>query len=203
MLPDDFDGSETSNSSRYSSRGSQSPVKTVTGKTSTPAVAEILPDINFPLSEEFDFKIACSLCFPKIGEGRKGYRYVGTSHSCIKNVLIVNKKTPPGLNWIKVRPRPPSKANHYGAYKMCQQFSQDQPCKVGEPNCTFAHNAAETKLWMMDREGKFNIEDFVKKCRMNNIGELVRGYSKGPKFSERQVWANSRDPDQTAPGGAA
>ena len=171
-ISDDFEGSETSTSSWHSSRASKSPEKSASaGKLTTPAVAEIIVDINFPLSDEFDFKIACSNCFPKIGEGRKGYRYVGTGHACSKNVLIVNKKTPPGLNWIKIRPRPPAKSNHFGAYKMCQQFSQDQPCKVGEPNCTFAHNAAESKLWSMDREGKFSIDDFIKKCRMKNIGK--------------------------------
>ena len=28
------------------------------------------------------------------------------------------------------------------------------------------------------------------------------GYRNDPKFSDRQVWANSADPDQTAPRGA-
>ena len=27
-------------------------------------------------------------------------------------------------------------------------------------------------------------------------------YRNDPKFSDRQVWANSADPDQAAPGGA-
>ena len=30
-----------------------------------------------------------------------------------------------------------------------------------------------------------------------------RDYQNGPKFSDRNVWANSADPDQTAPRGAA
>ena len=32
--------------------------------------------------------------------------------------------------------------------------------------------------------------------------ELPTAYRNNPKFSDRQVWANSADPDQTAPRGA-
>ena len=170
LFADDFDGSESSASSRHS-QTSQSPVKTV--KSSGSSNLENLLEIYFPLQDEFDFKLACRSCFAKIGEGRKGYRYVDTRHNCTKNVLIINKKVPQGVNWIKIRLRPPSKANHYGAYKICAQFSQDQPCKVGEEKCTFAHNQAEAKLWSLDREGQFNIEDFINKCRMSKIGKLM------------------------------
>ena len=34
------------------------------------------------------------------------------------------------------------------------------------------------------------------------IGPLVIKYRNVPKFLDRQVWANSVDPDQTAPSGA-
>ena len=33
-------------------------------------------------------------------------------------------------------------------------------------------------------------------------GVLSVNYRNDPKFSDRQVWANSADPDQTAPRGA-
>ena len=31
---------------------------------------------------------------------------------------------------------------------------------------------------------------------------IITQYRNDPKFSDRQVWANSADPDQTAPRGA-
>ena len=34
------------------------------------------------------------------------------------------------------------------------------------------------------------------------IDALIYNYRNVPKFSDRQVWANSADPDQTAPRGA-
>ena len=34
------------------------------------------------------------------------------------------------------------------------------------------------------------------------IGAGATSYRNDPKFSDRQVWANSADPDQTAPRGA-
>ena len=177
LFTDDYAGSESSNSSRRSSRTSQSPAKTVPAKTvSATKVAPssstpVIPELQFPLSGEYDFKLACRACFAKIGEGRKGYRYVNTPHVCSKTVLIINKRSPPGLNWIKIRTRPPAKSNHYGTYKICAQYSQDQPCKVREENCTFAHNQAEIKLWSMDKEGIFNIEGFINHCRENKIGK--------------------------------
>ena len=49
---------------------------------------------------------------------------------------------------------------------------------------------------------------FAQTCLSENLGTLryevqpmfqVLGQSNDPKFSDRQVWANSVDPDQTAP----
>ena len=33
-------------------------------------------------------------------------------------------------------------------------------------------------------------------------GSYIQVYCNDPKFSDREVWANSADPDQTAPRGA-
>lgn len=69
--------SYSNTSSGRSSRASQSPAKfvTVPSRTSslTPSPApSTIPQINFPLEDEYDFKIACRHCFSKIGEGIKG-----------------------------------------------------------------------------------------------------------------------------------
>ena len=45
---------------------------------------------------------------------------------------------------------------------------------------------------------KFKLEQYFQKMLM----ELPIVYHNDPKFLDRQVWANSADPDQTAPRGA-
>lgn len=101
--------------------------------------------------------LICSDNFP-------GYRYDETAHQCMRDVLIIKKKGGIGLIWVKVRSRPDTKG-HYGPYKICAQFSQSRPCKVGEEKCTFPHHQAELNLWTLDREGSFSVENFVTQCR--------------------------------------
>ena len=92
---------------------------------------------------------------------------------CLKDVLIVRKRAVPGMNWVKIRKRPELKSAQHGSYKICTQFSQGKPCKVGEEKCTFPHHQPELRLWTMDKEGHFSIEDFVKKCFMYKIGKYL------------------------------
>lgn len=127
-------------------------------------------NLIFPL-ENYDFKLACKQCFVKIGEGVKGYRYVNSAHPCKKDVLIVKLRDKPGINWIKLRPRPELKFQQFGGYKICQHFSMGHPCKVGEERCTFPHNKAEMDVWSMDRDGDFNVTSFVKKLQDLKIGK--------------------------------
>lgn len=101
-----------------------------------------------------------------------GYRYVNAAHQCLRDVLIVKKKTAPSLSWLKIRYRPETKGQ-FGGYKLCQQFTQNKPCKVGEEKCTFAHHQAEINLWSMDRDGSFNVENFVTLCRTYKICKFL------------------------------
>ena len=61
------------------------------------------------------------------------------------------------------------------------------------PEDTFSHDVAQ---W---RE-KFNVSKFVSQ-RKNMEVNSDKNYHNVPKFSDRQVWANSADPDQTVPRG--
>ncbi|KAL3877847.1 hypothetical protein ACJMK2_035491 [Sinanodonta woodiana] len=180
----------SSTSSGRSSRASQSPIKVNTGPYSTmiskpqgfftkrgirdptPPQNQVPPELQnlkFPLIDEFDFKLACRHCFVKIGEGAKGYRYVLASHTCLRDVLIIKNRSKAGINWVKIRPRVEARNSFGGPYKICQQFSQGFPCKVGEEKCTFPHHQPELKLWTMDRMGEFNINRFIKICKDNEI----------------------------------
>ncbi|KAK3594867.1 hypothetical protein CHS0354_005940 [Potamilus streckersoni] len=180
----------SSASSGRSSRASQSPIKVNTGQSGTTIfkqqvfatkrgtsqnqtppqqVAPELQNLKFPLMDDFDFKLACRHCFVKIGEGAKGYRYVQASHTCLRDVLIVKNRNKAGINWVKIRPRVEARNSFGGPYKICQQFSQGFPCKVGEEKCTFPHHQPELKLWTMDRNGEFNIYRFIKICKDNEV----------------------------------
>lgn len=44
---------------------------------------------------------------------------------------------------------------------MCQQFFNEQACKIGEPFCTFAHSEAEAELWLMELNGALDLTSFV------------------------------------------
>lgn len=131
-----------------------------------------IKNINkFPLDDNYDWKLACRLCFVKIGEGIRGFQYrVNLPHECARNILLVKVRRE-GMNWIKVRPRPESKFQQFGSYKICTHFSSGNPCAVGEEKCTFAHNTAEKTLWNMDRIASFVLLDFISKLQQYKIGE--------------------------------
>ena len=48
------------------------------------------------------------------------------------------------------------------------------------------------------RRRDLGLKSHPKDCEVPRCGH-VGGYNNDPKFSDRQVWANSADPDQTAP----
>jgi hypothetical protein len=46
-----------------------------------------------------------------------------------------------------------------GPYRICREFEAGIQCKQWP--CTFAHYPEEAHLWTLDREGQFNLEQFV------------------------------------------
>ncbi|XP_012934940.1 helicase with zinc finger domain 2 isoform X2 [Aplysia californica] len=142
-------------------------------------------NIVWPLSDKYDFCLACQTCFVKESEGKGGYRYrEWLSHPCRHDVLLVRSKDNSNQNWLKVRPR----IVHEGMpnvikYKMCLQFQQNLPCRIGEANCTFAHNHVEVLLWGKDRNAEFSISGFLREAKKEGIftSQILeqRGGSKG------------------------
>lgn len=167
----------TNTSSGRSSRASQSPTKAqpaVASTTSSSAsAAQVpIPQLTFPLQNDYDFKLACKHCFTKLGEGVKGYKYDSTAHQCMRDVLILKKQNTHGISWIKIRPRPDTKG-HFGGYKVCTQFKSGKACKVSEEKCTFPHTEAEQALWSEDRAGTFSINNFISVCKQYKICKLL------------------------------
>lgn len=123
--------------------------------------------ITWPL-ENFDFRLACRMCYVKEGEGTKGYRYrEDYQHSCSHDILLVRAKKNPQLTWHKIRPRDTNL--NVANYMLCNHFKSGMPCRIGEANCTFAHNQVEIDLWNLDRYRVFNIQAFIRDAAKEGI----------------------------------
>ena len=59
------------------------------------------------------------------------------------------------------------------------------------------HVACHVSVWLQARTRYFAF--FRMKCEQRVWKETKHTYRNDPKFSDRYVWANSADPDQTAP----
>lgn len=53
-----------------------------------------------------------------------------------------------------------------GKYRLCQQYQEGNPCQIGEAKCTFCHSYEEMEFWEHDRDGSFNIQDFIGQKQM-------------------------------------
>jgi len=121
--------------------------------TNTPAAADVAVTI-FPLSDLFDPRVACHVCF------MDGKSIVTAEHSCRQDVLVVQSKQTRA--WFRVRER----INHVhfvGKYHICNQrpdYAIGKRCPRGD-SCTFAHSEVERALWMAEKLGQFNIREFI------------------------------------------
>jgi len=110
--------------------------------------------IAFPLSEAFEPLIACHVCFAD------GKSPALAAHNCQQDVLVVQSKEN-GM-WFRIRER----INHTefaGRYHMCNQqpnLAIGKRCPRGD-HCTFAHSDVECALWMAEKLGRFNINQFI------------------------------------------
>ncbi|KAK7475840.1 hypothetical protein BaRGS_00032890, partial [Batillaria attramentaria] len=175
---DDFGGASRANQrSRSQGQGSN---------------AQKLPPVNiyWPLEEDYQFRVACKSCFVKTGEGYKGYNLITNySHRCDKDVLVIRRRDNQSLNWIKIRPFPNLFNSRFTEFKMCQQFINAYPCKIGEARCTFPHSSSEMKLWYMERDGEFSTTAFLEELRTHGIEtseQLAARQSTSPTKSEPQ-----------------
>lgn len=123
-------------------------------------------DSSFPLKTEFNCFLVCDNCFrdgilPKQDSG----------HQCRENVLVVQNKRTKQLFRIRER------KNHttfFGKYRLCMDFKASNRCPRRD-HCTFAHNMPELTLWVKEKDGKFNITEFMKK--VNSKTGVTSGHS--------------------------
>ncbi len=116
---------------------------------------------TFPLADTHNYALTCSLCTFPVNEPKKGYYHIKHTlqHSCDRNILLICKKR--SSEWIQIRKR--NKQYFYGKYGLCRYFTSSiqRPCGRGQNRCTFAHSNEEKILWNQDKEGVFNIADFI------------------------------------------
>ncbi|XP_041364209.1 zinc finger CCCH domain-containing protein 7B-like [Gigantopelta aegis] len=141
------------------------------GKLVETASAQQVMEVDWPLKDEFHFRLACQKCFVKTGEGIKGYNYKeGLHHNCDYDIMLIKLKQRPDVNWIKVRPRAKRYfGQFFTKYKICINFQREKVCQYGEKKCTFPHHIAEKKLWELDWSREFNIKNFITEMQNKRI----------------------------------
>ena len=160
--------------------------------------------VTFPLSELFDAHVACRVCFT---DGKA--LSVSAAHSCSQDLLVV-QSTQTG-QWFRVRQR----INHLdfaGRYHMCNQqpnYAIGKRCPRGD-SCTFAHSEVERALWMAEKQGQFNIQEFIsqrgsrsKVTNLYTIQSMLNQYPGQLAFLCRRCYLESRRVSMQNPSDSA
>jgi hypothetical protein len=123
-----------------------------------------------PLAETHNVFVVCQHCFKAtIYPGI--YEFINITHKCEETMLALRRKIP-GEPYVRVRER----KNHRefpGNYILCNSIRYKNPsfCKYGEELCSFAHNDVERYFWTLEKDGKFNITEFLIQNRKFSVGK--------------------------------
>ena len=137
------------------------------------ATTEEIPQLENPLANSHHYKIVCLQCF-KLTNYPGVYSYDPCLRRCEETVLAMKPKDNSGP-WVRIRDR----KNHRqfpGNYILCRSVTMNSQiyCKYGEENCSFAHNEVEKFLWTLEKDGMFNILEFIMQNRKQSSS---RGFS--------------------------
>jgi len=126
---------------------------------------ELVKRQDNPLGESHYASTACQHCFkPDMYPGIYNLNEMLT-HKCEETMLAMRSKDGKSP-WVRVRER----KNHRefpGHYVLCNsiKFNNYQFCKFGEELCTFAHNEVEKYLWRLEKDGGFDISEYILQIR--------------------------------------
>ncbi|XP_064619080.1 3'-5' exoribonuclease HELZ2-like [Lineus longissimus] len=126
---------------------------------------------TFPLGSTHSWKIACFKCLQETSK-HSYYNYIPSEHSCDEDTLAVRENN--SSLWQYVRVRLGQNRLFHGHYQLCRNFTKGRPCCLSERLCSFAHHLCEQQLWNMEKNGQFNINEFIK---TNRSPEKQAGYS--------------------------
>ena len=159
----------SSSSSLLSQHGINAQSNCDTANTSTTQTDE---HSQFPLSDEYQFRLVCDVCFkPKVE-----IMVTKTAHSCRQDILAVKKIGTSQWRWIRRRK---TSINFRGDYGMCIKRQDNMPnsCYNG---CSYAHCDAEKLLWDMEKKLTFSIARFISVNRTSapicNVKDLLNKY---------------------------
>ena len=109
---------------------------------------------KFPLSDEYEFRLVCDVCFKPKSELMLSER----NHSCRQDMLAV-KRTIGTNEWRWIRQRDAS-IKFKGDYAMCNryQYGTGNSCYY---RCSYAHCDAERRLWDMEKKSTFSVTKFI------------------------------------------
>lgn len=130
--------------------------------------------IENPLIDTHTFKLMCKNCFRHDNYPGQ-YIYQPYQHKCEENILAMKPIHQRNAQWFRVRER----KNHRefpGKYILCNSINNDEAgfCRYGEENCSFAHSDIEQIIWTLEKDGRFNVTEFIMQNRSQN---LSKGFS--------------------------
>jgi len=112
---------------------------------------------SFPLSEKYTYRLCCSGCFQD-----NNPLTVSPFHRCRYDLLAVQDKA--SKDWFQVRSGQSHKSFR-GVYHMCHHWKLSQRCPRGN-SCKFAHGKPEMILFTLEKDGEFNIAEFISEARL-------------------------------------
>ncbi|XP_052765877.1 helicase with zinc finger domain 2-like isoform X2 [Mya arenaria] len=131
---------------------------------------EIVKRQDNPLADSHSATTACQFCFkPTMYPGIYDY-YDTLTHKCEETMLAMRSRDGKGP-WVRVRER----KNHRefpGNYVLCNCIKYKNPafCKYGEELCSFAHNDVEKFLWKLEKDGRFDITEYMIQIKKHKDG---------------------------------
>lgn len=163
-----------------------------TVKLTAKASAGAIEAGTFPL-ENYKFSIVCEACLQP--SQIPGHVVVITvSHQCAENVLVVAAKNVKNNSWIRIRERSGHRSFR-GNYILCRNFPS-RPCMVGVEKCSFAHSVEEQKFWALEKDGIFDLQEFISSKKKGTQGFAIKDLylkHKGHlRFICRQCWYSGR-----------
>lgn len=143
---------------------------TVLQETDTSKQHQVVPKLENPLGDKYVANTACQHCF-KSTLYPGVYEFTNITHKCEETMLAMKRKDGNGP-WIRIRER----GNHRdfpGNYIICNSIKYREPafCKYGEEICSFAHSEEEKYLWTLEKDGFFNITEFLIQNRKYGVGK--------------------------------
>ena len=139
-------------------------------ESEAPKQHQTVAKLENPLNDTHTAQTACLHCF-KSTMIPGFYEFINITHKCEETMLALKRKDG-SRPWVRIRDR-----NHHrdfpGNYILCNSIKYLDPgfCKYGEEVCSFSHSEEEKYLWTLEKDGSFNVTEFLIQNRKYGIGK--------------------------------